>query len=69
MDQGLDGDGLTAYRAEVDRLSAERDRYREALEQARDLLAEAYDEAEHDDSPGNMAFAVLSAALSRKATS
>lgn len=34
-----------------------------ALEQARDLLAEAYRDDEPDDSPGNMAFAVLNAAL------
>jgi hypothetical protein len=34
-----------------------------ALEQARDLLAQAYRAEEPDDSPGNMAFAVLNAAL------
>lgn len=42
---------------------AEVERLRGSIAQARDLLAEAYDPAEHDDSPGNMAFAVLNAAL------
>jgi hypothetical protein len=46
-------------------LEAEVTRLHEAVGQARDLVAKAYDESEHDDSPGNMAFAVLNAALER----
>lgn len=51
-------------RDELHRHADEADRLREALEQARDLVAEAYSDDEDNDSPGNMAFAVLNHALS-----
>lgn len=45
-------------------LAVERDRYREALEAARDALADPNAMAEDTDSPANMAFAIVSHALS-----
>jgi hypothetical protein len=68
LDRGLaerDKRIVAALRAEVERLRQQHAGAVEALEQARDLVAEAYSDDEHDDSPGNMAYAVLNAALNR----
>ena len=56
---------------DVSTLKTERDaaigaatmRLREAITTARDLVAQAYSDDEDNDSPGNMAFAVLNHAL------
>lgn len=38
---------------------------RESVSEARDLVAQAYSDDEDNDSPGNMAFAILNHALAR----
>lgn len=48
---------------EIEQAVVKIDDLRRALEQARDLVAEAYSDQEDNDSPGNMAFAVLNHAL------
>jgi hypothetical protein len=64
-----DGDWLLAdalLRDAVDAvkdLEDERDRYRQALEAARDALADPNAMAEDTDSPANMAFAIANHAL------
>ena len=57
------GNAAEKFMRERDEDRAEVARLRALMEQARDLVARAYSEDEDDDSPGNMAFAVLNAAL------
>lgn len=59
-------DALCPACAELEQMAdvrAERDRYRQALEHAAEVLADPNAMAEPVDSPANMAFAVVMAAL------
>lgn len=55
--------GGAGYALVIEHIEAERDHYRQALEAARDALADPNALAEDIDSPANMAFAIVNHAL------